>query len=119
MRWLLVIVAVLGIATHTDEISGTWKASIQTSNGAFENIFVLKADGSKLTGTVKTGTMPELPISEGHVEGNKVSFTVVQHSNEHDFKLRYTGILDRNELRLTLKFPVGKPVDMIAKKMSK
>ncbi len=120
MRCLLVLVAAFSITASAAEVTGTWKAPIQTSNGTFENTFVFKADGSKLTGTAKSGTMPELPISDGQIDGDNISFIVVQHSEDHDFKMRYTGRVNGNEIKLTLRFPVGsRTVEMIAKKVSK
>jgi hypothetical protein len=44
----------------------------------------------------------------------------MQHSGDHDFKMKYTGRVNRHAIKLTLKFPIGsRSVEMIAKKVSK
>jgi hypothetical protein len=120
MKRLLAFVAAFSITASAAQISGTWKASIQTSNGTFDNTFVFKVYGSKLTDTAKSGTMPELPISDGLIEGDNIWLTVVQQSDGHDFKMRYTGRINGSEIKLTLEFPIGsRTVEMIAKRVSK
>ncbi|HXN24941.1 MAG TPA: hypothetical protein VOA41_19590 [Candidatus Dormibacteraeota bacterium] len=120
MRWLLLLVAAFSITASAAQINGNWKASIKTSNATFENRFVFKTDGHELTGTVQSGNGPELPISEGQIDGDNISFTAVQHSGDHDFKMKYTGRVNGNAIKLALKFPIGsRTVEMIAKKVSK
>ena len=59
-----------------------------------------------------------MPITEGKIDGNDISFLVVQKGADHDFKMTYAGQVNGNEMKLTLKFPIGRSVEMIAKKVS-
>src|SRR5947208_2692478 len=54
MKWLLVLVALFAMVASAADVNGTWKASIETPNGNFEQTFTFKADGNKLTGKVSS-----------------------------------------------------------------
>ena len=71
---LTLMLAVSSIAFCAD-VTGKWKASFQGQNGATEVVYDFKVDGSKLTGTVSS-TRGEMPISEGKLEGNEISFVI-------------------------------------------
>ena len=118
MKWLTVLMMVLALTLCAADVAGTWKASVETPNGTFENTFVFKVDGNKLTGTV-TGRMGEAPISDGKVDGDDVSFTVVRNRDGQEFKLSYKGKVKGNEMMLTLSVPgMDQTLDMTAKKTS-
>jgi hypothetical protein len=74
----LVFVAVLMLATvvaYAADLTGSWKYSIETPNGAIEQTLVLKQDGDKLTGKV-VSPRGETEIKDGKVKGNEFEFTV-------------------------------------------
>ncbi len=66
--WVLALMAVFALALFADA-AGTWKASIETPNGAMENTFTFKVEGDKLTGTITMGQMGEGPISGARWRG--------------------------------------------------
>jgi hypothetical protein len=104
MRTLLCLFFVLTlIVSAADVITGTWKGSIETPGGTFENTFVLKAEGSALTGTLQGGPGGELKIEEGKVDGNNVSFAV----NMEFGKLSYAGAVNGDDLKLKVTFGGG------------
>ncbi len=61
----------------------------------------LKAEGDKLTGTVN-GRMGDTPISDGKIDGDNVSFTVVREFNGNQFKQNYKGKLDGDTIHFTV-----------------
>jgi hypothetical protein len=99
--WILVLMAVFSLAVLAADASGTWKASIETPNGAMENTFTFKVEGAKLTGTVTMGQMGEGPISEGKVDGDNVSFAVVREFNGNEFRINYKGKVSGDEMKIT------------------
>lgn len=103
-KFLPVLIAALALTASAADVAGTWKASVETPNGTFESVFAFKTDGAKLTGTV-TGRMGEAPISEGKIDGDKVSFAVSREVNGETFKITYEGIVNGNEMKLTVHFP--------------
>lgn len=76
MRTAATVLAVL-IAAATlaaDAVTGKWKANPPGPDGQpMEITFTLQSEGSTLTGTVAT-PMGEMPISNGKIDGNAVSF---------------------------------------------
>jgi hypothetical protein len=118
MKWLLVLMMGLALTASAADVAGTWKASVETPNGTFESTFVFKVDGTKLSGTV-TGPMGEAAISDGKVEEDAVSFSVVRSRDGQEFKLGYKGKVKGNEMMLTLTVPgMDQGFEMTAKKVS-
>jgi hypothetical protein len=123
MKTFLVCLALAGFAfaAGPSALAGVWKATVTTPGGDVVNTFTFKADGGTLTGTVVSGTMPVQSLSAVKLEGDRISFLVIQKSADgtHEFKLTYTGEIRGREMALTLKFPagLGKPVEMLAKKV--
>ena len=95
------------------DVSGTWKAEFTTPDGTPRtNTFTLKADGQKLTGTVK-GSQDETPIENGKISGDALSFTA-----ERPFgKFTYTGKVSGNEIKFKVEFN-DQSFDITAKRMS-
>src|SRR5260370_208962 len=119
MKWLLVLMTAFALTASAADIGGTWKATMETPNGSMENTFVFKADGANLTGTISNEFMGELPISEGKVDGDSVSFVGTISGDGNEFKLMYKGKADGKEMKLTITLPGGdRTFDMTAKKTS-
>ncbi|HWB85392.1 MAG TPA: hypothetical protein VG675_14715 [Bryobacteraceae bacterium] len=116
MRWLLVLMALLALTASAADIAGTWKASIETPNGNFENTFVFKVDGSTFTGTVES-RMGQAPITDGKIDGDNISFTVSRERDGQQFKMEYKGTVSGDQMKLNLQFG-DRTVEMTAKKVS-
>jgi hypothetical protein len=52
MKILAALFVLLAGTALAADVAGTWKATVDTPNGAMESTFVFKVDGAKLTGTV-------------------------------------------------------------------
>jgi hypothetical protein len=89
------------------DASGKWTAEFQGRNGNTMTVTMnLKAAGDKLTGTV-SGRAGETEISDGKVDGDNVSFTVVREYNGNQFKQDYQGKLDGDVIHFTVKSEGG------------
>lgn len=101
----------MAIAAYAADVTGKWKATIDGPQGQMEVTFDLKSDGHTLTGT-STGPMGESPITDGSVDGDKVTFTV----SNGDFKAVHKGKVTGNEMKLTVD--VGdQTLEMTAKRV--
>jgi hypothetical protein len=60
----------------------------------------LKVSGSTVTGTMKTGDGDPVQISDGKVDGMKVSFTTSINRGGNDFQIMYSGEVNGDELTL-------------------
>jgi hypothetical protein len=117
MKRFLILMALSAMAAFAADVAGTWKASVETPNGNFENTFVFKVDGAKLTGTSANEMMGETPISDGKVDGDDVSFNIVLNRDGNEFKLAYKGKVTGKDMKLTVTLPGGdRTFEMTAKK---
>jgi hypothetical protein len=83
------------------DINGKWTAEMPGRDGNTRTVtFDLKADGDKLTGTMMGPMGRELPISDGTIHGNDISFNVVMEFNGNSRTMKYTGTLKGNELQM-------------------
>lgn len=116
---LLSLLAALALTASAADVAGTWKASLETPNGNFENTFVFKVDGAKLTGTVSNQMSGEQAITDGKIDGDSVTFTVTSNFNGNEFKLNYSGKVTGSEMKLVMSV-VGRDrtFEMTAKKAS-
>jgi hypothetical protein len=119
MKYVCILFALFALTASAADVTGTWKGSMETPNGAMENTFVFKADGEKLTGTISMGQFGDSEISEGKLDGENLTFAVVRNFNGNEFKLAYKGKLKDNQIVLTVTIP-GRDVtfDMTLKKAS-
>jgi hypothetical protein len=89
------------------DVTGKWTAEVQGRGGNTMTVTMnLKADGNTLTGTV-SGRNGDTDISDGKVDGNNLSFTVVREFNGNQFKQNYKGTLDGDTIHFTVTMEGG------------
>ena len=88
LAFALVPLAVL--AAGTSDLSGTWTSSIDTQIGKQDYTYTFVVKGAQLTGRAKSAN-GDTEITEGKVDGSKVSF--VENLDYQGMPLRvvYTG----------------------------
>ena len=99
-------------AAHAVDVTGNWSAEMTTPDGnSFQLAFTFKQDGDKLTGSVQGPQGDAIDISNGKVDGNKISFDVSFNGMtiHHDGTVNDAG----DEIDMTTKsdsggFPGGK-----------
>ena len=104
---ILLCFAVVSAAAAS--LDGKWVAKLErkSSKGQMETVEVtmdFKVQGNQLTGTVTltTGRRPvTMTIENGKVEGDRFSFTTVQHGRKGDQKWLWEGTVSGDELRGT------------------
>lgn len=107
VRW----VVAAGLATFSllaGDVTGKWTAEMQGPNGNTRTVTMnLKADGRKLTGTVSGGRGGEAEISDGKVDGNDISFSVVREFNGNKMTSNYKGKVDGDVIHFNMKMEGG------------
>ncbi|MBZ5586140.1 MAG: hypothetical protein LAQ30_28925 [Acidobacteriia bacterium] len=95
---LLILTAFTAAAAPGAEVTGKW-----TGGGKGVTLtFTFTQDGPKLAGTVQTSTGETVAISDGRIEGDKLSFTVYL-DEDRSLKLVTTGIVNGGEIELNAK----------------
>jgi len=110
LLFVTTLALVLALTALAADVSGKWTYE-QAGRGGGNPVTVtltLKADGSKLSGTVvrpgRNGNM-EAQISDGKVDGNNVSFKTVQEMGGNSITTEYSGTLSGDELKLKITRP--------------
>ena len=78
------------------DVSGKWSGEVPARDGQVTTTFVFKVDGDKLTGTM-TRPQGEVPLQEGKVVGDKISFAAAGGNA----KMIFEGTLSGEELKMT------------------
>lgn len=104
----------LAVSAFAADVDGKWTGTISTPNGDFPQTFTFKADGAKLTGSLEFMPGMAIPITEGKVDGNNISFTVNLDFGM-PFTLNYTGVVSGNELKVKGE-AAGMPFEFVLKK---
>ena len=117
VKQLLVAITLLATSLVAADVSGKWSAQVPGRNGETrEQIFNLKADGEKLTGTMSAGRGGEAPIADGKVSGDIVSFSMTREMNGNTIKWTYTGTVSGNEIKMKRAGGQGEPREFVAKR---
>jgi opacity protein-like surface antigen len=97
------------------DVTGKWTAEIPGRGGNTQTTtFTFKADGAKLEGTV-ANQRGDNPITEGKVDGDKISFVQVMNFNGNEMKMTYTGVVKGDTIEITRDNGRG-PATFTAKK---
>jgi len=89
------------------DVSGKWTAETPGRGGNMMTVNMnLKADGDKLTGTV-SGRNGETAITDGKVEGENISFTVVREFNGNKITQHYKGKVSGDTIHFSLTMEGG------------
>src|SRR5690349_17579407 len=90
----------LAVAVAAD-ISGKWTGDMPGRGGDMAPAtFNFKVDGEKLTGTM-TGPQGDIPLQEGKVAGNQISFSTTLDFGGNSVKLLYKGTLAGDQLKMS------------------
>jgi hypothetical protein len=90
-------------AAWAADVTGKWAAEIDMPNGNTRTTsFDFKVDRETLTGTV-SGRMTEVPIEDGKLVGNDISFSVTRDWGRGPTQFTYTGTVGEGEIKLTVK----------------
>jgi hypothetical protein len=84
------------------DITGTWTGSMSTGDNQIPLTYKFTQDGAKLTGSV-TGPGGEIPLAEGKVDGDKISFYVTVQVGGQPSRFTSTGTIKGDEIVLETK----------------
>ena len=99
------LLAVTALTLLGADIDGKWSRETQGKAGPQTQTLTLKAEGSKLTGTMEQGGGKAGPaaISDGTVNGANVEFKIVRDFGGNSVTQTYKGTVSATELKLTIE----------------
>lgn len=107
---LAALVFALGSVTAlAADFNGKWSADVPGRNGNTQTTtfsFTVDATAMTVTGTV-TGRMGDMPITNGKVTADTISFDVVRTMNGNSFTISYSGKADGDTIKFTRTFSGG------------
>ena len=106
--WFVAVLTLLAVPAAAQGAAGKWKATVETPNfGPVPTAFDFKVEGTKLTGTFSNSFIPTpIPISDGSVKRNEVSFKLKLET----VTLAYKGPLKGDKLTLTTTNSITLPI---------
>ena len=104
---VLVALLVVGPVQAQDvDITGKWETTRETPRGTMTTTFTFLQEGTKLTGTVGS-QRGDSDITNGSVEGNKITFTLVMAMGDRTMEMTYTGTVEGDTITGTMQTPRG------------
>jgi hypothetical protein len=87
-------------------VEGNWNITIKTPMGEKSGVLELKTDGTLLTGSLSDGEH-YAPISDGKVEGNKLSWTA-KITTPMRMSFKFTATVEADRISGAAKHVLGK-----------
>jgi len=111
---LLLVVA--GLAFGAD-IDGKWTGSIAGPDGGqgFPVSYTFKAEGTTLTGTSLGPDNSQIPIKDGKIDGNNISFSISFDMGGQDMKMDFKGVLSGDQIKMSFDM-MGTPSEFVVKR---
>ena len=130
LLFVTTILLVVAFVAFAADVTGKWTYEQAGRGGgpAVSRTITLKADGTKLTGSVPGfgppggDPPPPVEITNGKIDGTKISFDVKMSFGDNDFVIKYEGTLSGDELKLKIQRPafnggdVPPPTEVTAKR---
>lgn len=113
--WVLGLILVASFA-FAAPIDGKWVGEIPGMDGnPMKLSYTFKADGTTLTGSTTGPDGKEMPIKNGKIDGNKISFSIVFDFGGQEMSFDYKGELSGDTLKLTMEM-MGNPMEFTLKR---
>jgi len=114
---VLTLIAAFAVVVQAADVSGKWTAQVPGREGQTrEAVFNFKVDGEKLTGTTTGRQGQEIPISNGKISGDSLSFTVTMQFGDSQVEMKYTGKIAGDEIQFKREGGQGPPREFVAKR---
>lgn len=107
----------IGSLAQAADASGTWTASFETQVGTQNYTFELEVHGGVLTGMAKSNLVGEVVLTEGKVDGNKITFVETGTYQGMPLTFNYTGeMVADDEIRFSRVLMGFEPEEFVAKR---
>jgi hypothetical protein len=103
-RIAALVVTLVGVAliSFAAEVTGKWKGASESNVSI---VLILKVVGEKLTGTASLNDGPQKEISDGKVEGDRISFSMPSLYGRSAVYVK--GKVEGDEMKIEMETPAG------------
>ena len=84
--------------------------------GKQQGAFVFNIDGDTFTGTASADGMDDVPIQDGKINGDEITFVMNSSSPMGEMKINVKATLDGDSMTGTIDMGMGNPMAFEAKK---
>jgi hypothetical protein len=113
---LLTVALLAGSDTAQTNADGVWRARYTNTEGRpHEFTLTIKNTDGAISGTVSS-TRGSVPITKGTVTGRDIEFTVTRRANYDQIDVTFTGTIDGDAMRLTMRVGVREAVTVSARR---
>jgi len=91
------------VSVYAADITGKWTAEFDSEVGLQKYVFEFKSDGATLTGMAISnidGAESKAPITEGKIDGDKISFVENLNYQGMELRIAYEGTVSGDEIQL-------------------
>jgi len=114
---VLTLIAAFAFIALAADVTGKWIAQVPGREGQTREVsYTFKQDGEKLTGTMSGRQGQEIPIADGKVSGDTISFTVTMTFGDNTVKQIYTGKIAGDEIQFKREGGPGQAREFTAKR---
>ncbi len=116
----LVFTGLAGVAclAYAADVSGKWTTSFDTQVGKQSYAYEFKVQGAALTGTAKGNLITDSVLSDGKVDGSKISFVEKGSYMGMPLSFNYSGEIVGDEIHFKREL-MGFPAEEFVAKRSK
>lgn len=95
------LVAVMAGITLAADVTGKWTGQVPGRDGQMREVtYTFKADGETLTGSMTGFRGQDLPISDGKISGDTLSFVVKAEFGGNSMTWNHTGKISGDEIQM-------------------
>jgi len=116
----LVVLALVALATSAlaADVSGTWKASFDTQIGQQNYTYTFVVKDGTLTGKIQSEMGGTTDVTEGKVDGDKVSFVEIFKFMDMEIRITYTGkVTSADEIKFTRQVADFATEELVARRV--
>jgi hypothetical protein len=100
---LLTASLALARAAQTTSAVGTWDITIESPQGKRTSMLIIKQEGDKLTGVIKS-QRGERPLDSVTVKGNEITMLMTINAQGQELQVTYKGTIEKDSMKGTADF---------------
>src|ERR1051325_252867 len=97
----LLILLIAAATLYAADVDGTWTGTVSGPQGDFPVSFTFKAEGTKLTGSTAGFDGSAVPIQDGKVDGNTITFNVTFDFGGMPCMISYKGVVGADQIKVS------------------